>query len=128
MPVVNTSNAFFVVACTTMLLRTGAICNEVTEGLLSWLRAFRLFLECIERIRPELIEPATQGAEPIGIDPIDAPGALRAIDDEAGLLQRLEVLRDGWTADRETCRDHSDRRGARTQRLEDGAAGGIGQG
>src|SRR5271156_5865114 len=96
--------------------------------LLSRVRAFRFLLECIERIRPEFIEPSTQGAEPIGIDPIHAPGALRAIDHEASLLQRRKMLRDGRTADGETRRDRTDRRGTRTQRLEYGAPGGICQG
>jgi hypothetical protein len=125
---VNTSNAFFVVACTTMLLRTGATCNELTWGLLSRIRAFRFFLECLERVRPELIEPATQRAESVGIDPIHPAGPLRAIDHEAGLLERLEVLGDSWAADGDSCRNrtHGGRPG--TQRLEYGAPGGVGQG
>src|SRR5271168_2202773 len=128
MPAVNTSNAFCVVACTTMLLRTGAICNELTSLLLSRFGAFRFFLECIERIRPEFVEPTAQGAETVGIDPIHAPCARRAIDHEARLLQRLEVLGDGRTADGESGRDRADGSRSGAQRLEHGAAGRIGQG
>ena len=63
-------------------------------------RFFDFCLERIERHVPELIEPRTQGAEPLRVDVVHATGAGGLIDDEASVLEYFQVLRDCGPADR----------------------------
>jgi hypothetical protein len=59
--------------------------------------AFRLFdfgFEGFERRVPELIEPASERAEALGIDVVHATRAFGLIGDQAGFFENFEMLRD----------------------------------
>src|SRR5262245_18656502 len=80
-----------------------------------------------ERIVPELIEPGAQGREPVRIDGVDAARAFRAIGDETGVLQYLEMLGHGRAADRHVLRKGSDGQRSGPKPLEHAAARCISQ-
>src|SRR5262249_41516614 len=75
----------------------------------------------------KLAEPLAQRAEPVGVDVVDAPGALGPVRHQARLLQHLEMLRYRRAADRKSARDRADRLGSELEPLEYPAAGRIGQ-
>src|SRR5271156_4959609 len=100
---------------------------SLADLLCSSIRALHFALESIERLRPELIEPAPQGAEPIRIDVIHPARALRSIAHQAGLLQGLEMLRDCRTADGYTRCNRAHGAGTRPQGLENRAPCGVGE-
>ena len=97
-------------------------------GTKLWPRPLDLGLEGGERIAPEAVEPAAQLAEAFRVDLVEAARAVDLVADEAGLAQRLEVLRDGRPAHRQAGGDLADRHRAGAQALEDGASGRVGQG
>src|SRR4029077_13469358 len=73
-----------------------------------------LGLERLRRLRPELIEPGAQRAETVRIDLVDVARAVGAVEHEAGVFQRLQMLRDRRAADGQFSRKLADRaRGAR---------------
>jgi hypothetical protein len=92
-----------------------------------WLLLARPFLERGERFRPESIEPAAQRLEAPRVHRIEPPGALGAIDHQSCVLENLQVLGDGGTADVHSVRDLSDRACAAAQALEDPPSGRISQ-
>src|SRR5258708_36411665 len=84
--------------------------------------------ECVERVRPELVEVLADGGEPLPVELVDAARSLGVIGYEARVLEHLEVLRDRWAADGERAGDVD--HGERTAReaAEDGASHGVAQG
>src|SRR5258708_28324541 len=61
--------------------------------------ALDALLEGLERVVPELIEPAAQFAESMRIDVVHAARAFGSIGHQSRLLQRLQMLRDGRATD-----------------------------
>src|SRR5258707_1235012 len=89
---------------------------------------FRRFLERGKGPAPKLIEVPPHVFDPIWVDLIELPGSLRLREDKAGVLQYPQVLRDGWTADRQPARDLGDRARPVGEAFENGSPGGIAQG
>jgi hypothetical protein len=75
-----------------------------------------------------LIEPGIDGAERLGIELVDAVTAFAVFADEVGATQKAEVFGDGGAGDREGSSDGSGGLAAATEKIEHGAAGGIGKG
>jgi hypothetical protein len=91
--------------------------------------AFRLFdfrFEGFERGVPELVEPASQGAETLGVDVVHAAGAFGLVGDQAGVFEDFEVLGDCGAADGHFCGDFPYCSWAAAQVFEDLSAGGVG--
>ena len=63
----------------------------------------------------------------MGVDRIQAPSAVALVDDEPGLLQHAQVLRDGRPADREAVGELSYRVGRRRDTFDDLASCRVGQ-
>src|SRR3954452_24425207 len=78
-----------------------------------------------ERLVPEVVEVSAQQAQSLGIDLVDAPGADSLVDDQPGVLEHLQVLRDGGPADRQLPGQLTDRPGPLGQVLEDRPPGRI---
>jgi hypothetical protein len=91
--------------------------------------AFRLFdfrFEGCERRVPELVEPASERAETLGIDAVHATRAGGLVGDQAGLFEDFQVLGYGGTADRHFGSELTDCSRAAAEVLEDLSAGGVG--
>ena len=82
-----------------------------------------------ERGLPELLEIGAYGGEPVRVDGVDAPVALRPVPHEFRLLQDLEVLADRGSAHRtrngQVTGDLGDRHRAAGYELEDRSSGGV---
>src|SRR5260370_33156289 len=76
---------------------------------------------------PELVEVRPQGGDALGIELIEPPGALLAVDHQARLLEHLEVLGDRGTSDWQPSGELTHRAGAFGQQLEDRPPGGVAQ-
>src|SRR5690606_29980636 len=81
-----------------------------------------------ERLAPEKVEFRAEGFEPGGIDAVDALLAGRRIDDQPGILENLQMLRNRRAADGQAPRQLADRAGVLRQPLEYRAPGGVGEG
>jgi hypothetical protein len=81
-----------------------------------------------ERLVPERVEVRPQVGDRLRVDLVDAPRADLAVDDEAGVLEDLEVLRDRRPADRQLAGELADRPRPLHQALEDGLAGRVAEG
>src|SRR6267142_3549562 len=100
MRAVKTSKAVAASASTTRVLRTGAM-ETVRFMRLEPLAVFLagpgdthgFGFEIDERLAPELVEPGAQRPKPVRIDVVHAAGPLGPVDDQAGVLQHLEMLR-----------------------------------
>src|SRR3954471_3561566 len=115
---VNTANARACGASTTTLCRTAIpACCCSTIALL-------LLLGCIakrrERLVPERVEVGAQVGQCLRIHLVEAAGADLAVDDQAGVLEDLQVLRDRGAADRELAGQLADRARPGDEALEDG--------
>ena len=75
-----------------------------------------------------LLDPGVDGAERFGIQLVDAVAAFAMFADQVGAAQQAQVLGDGGTGDREGFGDLSGGLAAAAEEIEDGAAGGIGEG
>src|SRR5450631_229808 len=84
--------------------------------------------ERLECAFPELVEPAPQFAEAVGIDAIHAACPFSLIDHETRLLQCFEMLRDGGAAHRQPGGNDAHRSRPVAQALEHGAASRVGEG
>jgi hypothetical protein len=62
--------------------------------------AFNLGGEGVEGVIPEPVEPGTDLSQTVRVDLVDTPRPVRPIGDQAGLLEDLQMLRDGRPADR----------------------------
>ena len=74
---------------------------------------------------PEVVEVAAQQAQPLGVELIDASGADSLVDDQPGVLEHLQVLRDGRPADGQLAGELADRARSLAQVLEDRPPGRI---
>jgi hypothetical protein len=105
----------------------------MTRGFGRFMRAafgflFHFRFEGLERRVPELVEPASERAEALGVDVVHATRAFGLVRDQAGFFEDFEVLGDGGTADRHFGGDFADSTGAASQVFENLATGWIGQG
>src|SRR5271165_7356113 len=89
--------------------------------------AFDFALECLEGLVPKRLEPAAQFTETGGVDVVDAARALRSGADEAGELERLQVLRYRGSAHRQARGQFPDRGGAAAQALEHRGPASVGE-
>ena len=89
--------------------------------------SFDFGLKSLQGAIPELVQPCPDGPEPGWIDGVDASCSLRAVRDETGGFQDLEVLGDGRSTDRQALSEFADCPWAAGQPLENRAAGRIGQ-
>src|SRR5260370_7041734 len=87
-------------------------------SLLLLLSLFHGLLERNKSPIPELVEVRPQGGDALGIELIEPPGALLAVDHQARLLEHLEVLGDRGTSDWQPSRELTHRPGAFGQQLE----------
>src|SRR6266481_5012590 len=97
-------------------------------SLLLLLSLFHGLLERKKSSAPELVEVRAQGADSLGIELIEPPGALLAVDHEARLLEHLEVLGDRGARDWQLSGELPHRAGTFGQQLEDRPPSGVAQG
>lgn len=84
-----------------------------------------------ELVRPEkavVLEPTIDGAEGLRVETVKAVAADALFVDEMGVAEQAEVLGDGRAGDWEGASDLSRGLMALAKEVEDGAAGGIGEG
>ena len=72
-----------------------------------------------ERLGPEAVKFSSKRCQPIGVDLVDALLAGSLVDDETGVLQDLQMLRDRRPADGQLTGQLADRAGVLDQPLED---------
>src|SRR5436190_12851566 len=128
---VKTSKACSRLARTVMLVRTaGSFVGSGSVMALAgtWLGTFDSPLEIGERRRPELVEVLAQGCEGLGIELVDPPVPLGAVDHQIGVLEDAQMLRDRRAADGEIRRQLADGKRALTQLGEDRPASGVADG
>jgi hypothetical protein len=89
------------------------------------LGVFHEIFEGLKRIAPELVQPGAQFAKAVRIHAVDASRALGDIDDQAGFLKDLEMLRNCGPADGHAVCDRLDGARAVAQVLKHGAPGCI---
>src|SRR6478736_7483467 len=82
-------------------------------------------LKALQGLPPERVEVLAQRCDGLRIDLVDATCADRSIENEAHLLEHLEMLGHGGTAYRELLRELPDRQRTLAQPLEDLTSGGI---
>jgi len=90
--------------------------------------AIDLGLEGIERMVPELVQPAPQRAKAGGIDRIKAAGAVLFLAYETSVFQHPQMLRHRRPAHRHSLRDPAHGLGTRPQLFEHLPSRRIGQG
>jgi hypothetical protein len=88
---------------------------------------FRELLESCQSLAPKMSKMVAQQRDALGIQFVNAAGAVATVAHQASLLQYTEVLRDRGTRNRQSGSQlvHRARMGA--QHIEDGQAGGIAQ-
>ena len=92
------------------------------------------FDECFKAVkasRPEntvLINPGVDRAQRFGIELVDAVSTFAMLADEVSPAQQAEMLGNRRTRDRESAGDLSGGLGTATEKIQNGAAGGIGEG
>jgi hypothetical protein len=79
------------------------------------------FLEGGELGRPEVVQIAPDGGEPIGSNGEEVASAVAGLVDESGLLQYGEVVRDGLLGDIHALRNVTDRERFVLDEKQDGA-------
>src|SRR5437879_2794972 len=84
-------------------------------------------LELAEVMGPEVGQELLHGAEAVGVDREQVPGALPALVDQASLTEDLQVPRDGLRGDVEMAGDVAHRAGGAGHQFEDDAAVRFGQ-
>ena len=77
---------------------------------------------------PEPVEVGAELGQTVGVDPVDAAVARGLINDQPSVLEDLEVLRDGRSADRQPTRELSHGAGAIGEPFEDCASCVIAEG
>ena len=77
------------------------------------------------RLAPHLVEAAVDGLHVLLPDPVDPPGAVRAVRDQPGLLEHPQMLGNGRAADRQRGGDLGDGLGPAGEALEDGPPGRV---
>ena len=74
-----------------------------------------------------LLDPGIDCAQGIGIELVDAVAAFAVLADQVGAAQETKVLGNGWTGDGKGLRDLSGGLSAAAEKIENGAAGRIGE-
>ena len=72
-----------------------------------------------------MVEIGAQRADTVGVELIDATGAHGLVDHQPGVLEHLQVLRDGGTADGKLAGELADGARAICEMLEDRAPGRV---
>ena len=85
-------------------------------------------LEARQGLVPEVVEIPLQRTESIRVHLVDAAGTGPMVGDQSGVLQHLQMLRDGRTADGQLVRELTNRARTLGQALEDRPPGGIAEG
>ena len=75
-----------------------------------------------------VVEPFIYGAERLGIELVDAVAAFAVLVNQVRATKKAQVFGDGGTGDGKGSGDFSGGLAAAAEKVEDGAAGGIGQG
>jgi hypothetical protein len=75
----------------------------------------------------EILSPSTT-SRPCRVDPVQAPGAVALVDDQAGVLEHAQVLRHGGPADGQMPGDVADGQGTVGDQLDDRSPGRVAQG
>ncbi len=75
-----------------------------------------------------LVDPGINGAQGFGIELVDAVPALALLADQMRAAQQAQVLGDSGTGDRKGAGDLPGGLAATAEKIEDGAANGIGEG
>ena len=75
-----------------------------------------------------LLKPPIDGSKRLWVEPIEAPPALAAFAHQVGAPQEPQVLRYGRPRNRKGPRDLPGGQAATAQQVENGAAGGVGEG
>src|SRR4029450_8088917 len=88
-----------------------------SSDLLGWLLGGRFVRR--KGFCPEPVELGAKRIHAVRVELVDATGADGAVDHQPGLLQHLEMLRDGRPADRQPVRELADRLRTLGQTLED---------
>jgi hypothetical protein len=85
-------------------------------------------LESVQGVGPHSVEVSTEASDAFRVQLIKAAGSLLAVEDESGVLQYAQVLRNGWTAYGQSFGKlvHSD--WASREFLEDRHTAGVAQG
>ena len=76
-------------------------------------------LEGSKRVSPELVEISADTFDPGRIQLVDAPISDLPVEDQVGLFQDAQMLRNGRSADRQAFSDLVDSRRAFSQTLKD---------
>src|SRR5208283_4130257 len=87
--------------------------------------------QVVETGAPEnavLLDPRVDGAKRFRVELVYAMAAFAVLTDEVGATQQAQVLRDRGAGHGEGAGDLSGRLAAAAEQVEDGSAGGIGQG
>jgi hypothetical protein len=84
-----------------------------------------LSFECCKGVVPELVEIVAQGIEALGVDLVQAAGALAVVHYKVGFFKDAEVLRDGGPGDREVASQFADRLRAVEQARKYCATSGV---
>jgi hypothetical protein len=74
-----------------------------------------------------LLDPGIDCAQGIGIELVDAVTAFAVLADQVGAAQEAKVLGNGWTGDGKSLRDLSGGLSAAAEKIENSAAGRIGE-
>jgi hypothetical protein len=82
-------------------------------------------LEGSEGPLPELIKVGAKDRKASRIGLIKPPGPGAVVNDQADVLEHLQVLRNGWPTDRQGSRKLADRTRAVGEMIEDGLPGRI---
>jgi len=90
-------------------------------------RSFNFAFESGERVVPELVEPAPQSAQALGIDAVHAARTVRTVCHESRFFQRLEMLRNRRATDRQSGGEYRDGFGAGAKSFEHATASGVAQ-
>ena len=75
-----------------------------------------------------MVQPGVDGTERFGIKLVNAVAAFAVFPHQVGAAQQAQVFGDGGAGNREGLGDFSGGLAAAAQEVEDGAAGGIGEG
>ena len=81
--------------------------------------------ECGQGVVPERVHPCAHRTQTIWIDPVEATGADRSGNDQAGVAQGLEMLGNGRLRDRHVVGEFADAPLAVSQQLEYSSSRGV---
>ena len=84
--------------------------------------------EAARRVAPDLLEVGAHGRDALVVQPVEPPRALRAVGDEAGVLEQAQVPRHGGAADRQRVRELLDGAVAAREQLDDRPAVRVAEG